>query len=57
MTETERSLYTAAIIVLLNRAGGEVRLTKAEYESALRSSVARRMDGADVVLTVVKAQP
>ena len=57
MNETEKSLLVAAIVVLLKRAGGQMRITQAEYEDATGSAISRKMDGSDVILAIVKAGP
>lgn len=49
MTEAERSLLMGAIITLLERAGGEARITEADYEKAMRIDVTSRYDGKDII--------
>lgn len=53
VNETQRSLFTAAIIAMLARAGGELRLTEAEYNAAKNCpGVTAKLDGRDMVFSI-----
>lgn len=56
MNETQRSLFMAALVVLLERNGGELRISEAEYERTKRTSVTTHFNGKEITLKTVVQQ-